>query len=100
MNEKWSHKSILGFTDDETVMLEFDNMPFKQVKYWAFRAMRWFKLKCFIILKSSEKCYHVVFDRKVSWVFPLSKHKKLTGWFIMQCILMGLPRGFYFKGLS
>jgi len=60
--------------------------------------MRWFKLKGFIILKSSKNSYHVVFDKKVSWrknvhimawVCLLSKHKKLTGWFIMQCIKEG-----------
>lgn len=95
MRGKWNHKSVLGITDDETVMLDFDNTPFKWVKYWALRAMSRFKLKGFIILKSSKSNYHVVFDRKVSWrenvgimawVCLQSKHKKLTGWFIMQCI--------------
>lgn len=100
---KWNHRTpkvsynlpILGITDDETVMLDFDNTSFKWVKYWALRACRWFKLNGFIILKSSKNCYHVVFDRKVSWrknmhivawVCLLSKHRKLTRWFIMQCI--------------
>jgi len=29
--------------------------------------MKWFKLKGFIITKSSEKFYHVIFDCAVSW---------------------------------
>jgi len=28
---------------------------------------RWFEPKGFIVAKSSDKCYHVVFDCKVSW---------------------------------
>ena len=92
---KWNHYSILGVTDDETVMLDFDNTPFKWVKYWALRACKWFKLEGFIILKSSENNYHVVFDRKVSWsenmrivawVSLLSCNRGLTKWFLMQCI--------------
>jgi len=86
---------ILGFTDRNTVKLDFDNTPFKTVKYWAIRTMRWFRLKGFIILKSSKKSYHVVFDKKVSWeknvkimawVSLLSQNKNLQKWFIMQCI--------------
>jgi hypothetical protein len=89
---------ILGITDTETVKLDFDNTPFKTVKYWAFRTMKWFKLKGFIILKSSKNSYHVVFDKKVSWkdnvkimawVSLLSQNKALTKWFIMQCIKEG-----------
>ena len=76
-------------------MLDFDNTPFKWVKYWAMRACDWFKLEGFIILKSSENNYHVVFNRKVSWsenmrivawVSLLSRNKGLTKWFLMQCI--------------
>jgi len=89
---------ILGITDQETVKLDFDKTPFKTVKYWAMRTMKWFKLKGFIILKSSENSYHVVFDKKVSWkenmhivawVCLLSQHKALTKWFLMQCIKEG-----------
>jgi hypothetical protein len=89
---------ILGVTDSESVKLDFDNTRFKTVKYWAFRTMKWFKLKGFIILKSSKNSYHVVFDKKVSWkenvkimawVCLLSQHKALTKWFLMQCIKEG-----------
>jgi hypothetical protein len=91
-------KCIIGFTDTETVMLDFDNVPFKTVKYWAFRTLKWFKLEGFIILKSSENNYHVVFNRPVSWsenmrvvawVSLLSGNPMLEKWFIMQCIKEG-----------
>jgi len=95
---KWNHKFILGYTDNETVMLDFDNTPFRDVKYWALRAMKWFKLTGFIILKSSENNYHVVFNRKVSWsenmkivawLSLLSHNPMLEKWFLMQCIKEG-----------
>jgi len=98
LNEKWNLKSVLGITDMETVKLDFDMTPFRTVRYWAFRTMKWFKLKGFIILKSSKNNYHVIFDKKVSWkenmhivawVCLLSQHKALTKWFLMQCIKEG-----------
>lgn len=86
---------VLGFTDTETAKLDFDDTSFKTVRYWAFRTMKWFKLEGFIMLKSSKNCYHVVFNRKVSWsenmrivawVSLLSHKPKLERWFTMQCI--------------
>jgi hypothetical protein len=85
----------LGYTDTSTVKLDFDNVPFKTVKYWALRTMNWFKLRGFIILKSSKNHYHVVFDRPVTWKKNMhivgwscveSKNEGLIKWFLMQCI--------------
>jgi len=85
----------MGYSDIETVKLDFDRMPFRVVKHWALRTMKWFKLKGFIILKTSQSCYHIIFDRKVSWdlnvkimawVSLLSHNKFLMKWFVMQCI--------------
>jgi len=91
-------KPILGLTDFETVMLDFDDFIFKSVKYWALKANEWFDLGGGIILKSSKNHYHVVFDRYVSreenlrimaWVAILSKSLKLKDYVLMQCIKMG-----------
>lgn len=88
-------KFIMGYSDTETVKLDFDRTPFRVVKYWATRTMKWFKLKGFMILKSSKCCYHVVFDKAVSWdrnvkimawVSLLSHNRLLEKWFVMQCI--------------
>lgn len=98
MTERSKANPILGYSDTETVKLDFDNMSFKSVKYWASRIGRWFKLRGFIVLKSSNNRYHVVFDREVSWSLNVkimgwaclqSKHKGLTGYFILQCIKQG-----------
>jgi hypothetical protein len=86
---------ILGYTDKSTVKLDFDDASFKSVKYWALRTMNWFRLRGFIILKSSKNHYHVVFDRSVTWkrnmhimawVCVESKNTGLIKWFLMQCI--------------
>lgn len=85
---------ILGFTDKATVKIDFDR-TFKTTEYWAFRALKRFRLRGFIILKSSEKHYHMVFDRRVSWtknicivgwVSVCSRNSKLKDWLAMQCI--------------
>ena len=92
---KWIHKSFLGFTDDETVMLDFDDTPFKTVKYWAQTAMKHFGLGGFLILKSSENHYHVVFNRRVdwaenmsivAWVSLQSSNQNMLRYLRMQCI--------------
>jgi hypothetical protein len=88
-------KPILGYSDTETVKLDFDNTAFRLVKYWAFKAMRKFRLEGFVIFKSSDNSYHVVFNRPVSWsenvrvvawVSLLSHNEELTKYLLMQCI--------------
>lgn len=91
---KWNHNSVLGFTDDETVMLDLDETTFREVKYWAKRALEFFDLGGFLIMKSSKGNYHVVFNRKISWTENMSivasiaiqtKHEGLKKWFLLQC---------------
>ncbi len=86
---------VLGYTDRSTVKLDFDDESLKTVKYWAFRATRWFRLRGFIILTSNKNHYHVVFDRKVSWednlsalgwFSVLSHNPKLKDYLVMQCV--------------
>jgi hypothetical protein len=95
LTEKLKAKPMLGFSDCETVKLDFDDIRFRTVRYWASRAMKWFRLKGFLILKSSKNRYHVVFDREVSWsenirivawVVLQSHSGSLCKWFLMQCI--------------
>ena len=91
------HNFIFGVTSIEIVMLDFDDTDFKTVNYWAERAMKWFDLGGYLILKSSSGCYHVVFNRSVdwaenmcvvAWVAYLSKNEGLQRWHRMQCIKM------------
>ena len=95
MTDRLKASPVLGFSDVETVKLDFDETPFCSVRYWASRAMRRFKLEGFIVLKSSKKSYHVVFNRKVSWsdnlrvvawIALLSHSPELQRYCLMQCI--------------
>ncbi|MCJ7634423.1 hypothetical protein MUP77_18780 [Candidatus Bathyarchaeota archaeon] len=56
-----------GLCDESTIKIDFDNTSFKVVKTWALRTCLFFHLEGFIILKSSMKSYHVIFNRAVSW---------------------------------
>jgi len=84
-DQKSSLRVVVGNNERDTVMLDFDLVPFEEVRYWCFRAYRWFKLWGFLILESSAEermvegayksvldiwrrsSYHAVFDRPVSW---------------------------------
>ena len=98
LNNEWNRHFVLGYTDEETVMLDFDSTSFKTVRYWASRTLKWFKLEGYIILRSSLNNYHVVFNRKVTWkenmhivgwVGLLSNNPMLQKWFLMQAIKEG-----------
>ena len=95
MSPSSSLNFILGYSDTETVKLDFDKTPFRVVRRWADRTCKWFKLEGYVILKSSENSYHVVFNRTVTWTENLkivawiclhSRHRKLLLWLLMQCI--------------
>jgi hypothetical protein len=92
---KSNHSPILGYSDTSTVKLDFDDVPLKKVKYWARRVCDWFKLGGFIILRSSENHYHVLFDASVDWagnchvmgwVAVESRIQKLMDYVLMQLI--------------
>jgi len=86
---------IFGISDKHTVMADLDNMSFKRVKSLAFLTMKRFKLDGFIILKSSPKHYHVVFDRPkrwsevlriISWMGIMANNRNVWKWVCMQAI--------------
>lgn len=94
---------IIGEDSRTTCRVDFDNTPLKKVKYWAFRALEWFKhdhlgkldLEGFVILRSSRKNYHLLFNHTLSWrknlhvvawIAQQSKNKKISSWLLFQCI--------------
>lgn len=88
-------KPIIGYTSSSTVMLDFDNIGLEEVKYWASRICKEFKLGGFLIIRSSERNHHIVFNRTVSWAENMSivasvclmlKHESLIKWSLLQCI--------------
>jgi hypothetical protein len=68
---------------------------FRKVRYWAERALKHFRLGGFVILRSSQDHYHVLFNKTVSWeentkimtwVAVLSGNAGLRKWVLMQLI--------------
>ena len=83
----------MGVKSDSMVMLDLDDTTLEFVLYWARTAMNLFDLGGFLVRKSSEGCFHVVFDRVVTWKECLrfvasivinSYHEGLKKWVILQ----------------
>jgi hypothetical protein len=64
---KGSHKFVWGYTSITTPMLDLDNCAYRQALHWARTLDKRFNLKGFIIMRSSAKNYHVIFDRRMPW---------------------------------
>ncbi|MEM2999766.1 MAG: hypothetical protein QXX34_04485 [Candidatus Bathyarchaeia archaeon] len=86
---------ILGFSCSNAVMADLDNIPFSLAKQIAERAVKRFRLGGFLILKSSEKHYHLVFDkpcrwskvfRVISWIAIMSRQPEAWKYVCMQAI--------------
>lgn len=95
MTEKLTpSRPTVGYTSSTTVMLDLDNFCFEEVRYWAHRIRGEFRLGGFLILESSQRHHHVVFDRSVSPLDVIGivahacleiKNAPLIRWFILQC---------------
>jgi hypothetical protein len=86
---------IVGLSDNRTVMVDLDNVSFRKAKDLAFLTLKRFRLDGFIILKSSCKHYHVVFDKPkrwsevikiVSWMGIMANNRNVWKWVCMQAI--------------
>jgi len=86
---------VVGLSDNKTVMCDLDDISFKKAKDLAFLTMEHFKLEGFIILKSSNKHYHVVFDKPkrwsevisiIAWIGIIAKNENVWKWVCMQAI--------------
>jgi len=63
---------IIGFTTDKGLMLDLDNTPISEVKFIASYYCSAFKLEGYIVIKSSQNNYQIIWNKKIkTW-------KKLT----------------------
>jgi hypothetical protein len=85
---------VIVYSDRETVKLDLDDIELSDVRKWSRRACEFFDLYGHQISESSKDCYHVIFDRSVSWsmnvrvmawVCLMTHHEPLVIWFILQC---------------
>ncbi len=95
---------MFGNWSKKMVMADFDDTYSKVVKYWGFRALNWFHLWGFLVLKSSERIfktrckgktigykvgnYHLMFDRPVRW----EQNLRILNWLLLESGNDGLGR--------
>jgi len=90
---------VYGFTTDKGLLLDLDNTSLAETRKIANKYMNRFKLEGYLILKSSQNNYHVVFNKyltwkkameylfKIVWYYHYYEHgskPSLTGWAILQ----------------
>jgi len=57
----------IGFNTDRGLLLDLDNMKYKKALRIAETLLKRHKLEGFLLIRSSYKNYHVVFNRYLSW---------------------------------
>ena len=57
----------IGFETDRGLMIDLDNMKFRKALWIAETLLERYSLEGFLLIKSSDKNYHVVFNRYLSW---------------------------------
>ena len=89
----------MGFTTNKGLLLDLDNTTLKETKKIAEKYVKRFKLEGFLVVRSSENNYHIIFNRylswkktieylfKIVWLYHYHKHgdkSHLTFWAILQ----------------
>lgn len=65
---KWVNSGYcIGFNTDRGLILDLDNMKYKKALWIAKTLLEKYKLEGFLLIRSSDKNYHVVFNRYLSW---------------------------------
>lgn len=68
MVHKWVNTGYcVGFNTARGLILDLDNMKYKKALWLAETLMKKYKLEGFLLIRSSDKNYHAVFNRYLSW---------------------------------
>ena len=68
MVHEWVNSGcVIGFMTDRGLVLDLDNMKFRKALWIAETLLERYSLEGFLLIKSSDKNYHVVFNRYLSW---------------------------------
>jgi len=57
----------IGFTTDRGLIMDLDNMKYRKAKWIADILLRRHRLEGYLLIRSSHKNYHVVFNRYLRW---------------------------------
>lgn len=58
---------VIGFMTNRGLIVDLDNMKFKKARWLARTLCKQYKLEGYLLIRSSEKNYHVVFNRYLQW---------------------------------
>jgi len=68
MVKEWVTENFcIGFCTDKGLMLDLDNMTLTKAKRIAEALMKRHRLEGYLLIESSERNYHVVFNRYLRW---------------------------------
>lgn len=57
----------IGFNTKRGLILDLDNMKFRKAKWLCARLCRNYRLEGYLIIQSSPKNYHAIFNRYLAW---------------------------------
>jgi len=78
---------VVGFMTDRGLIMDLDNMTYRKVRWLARTLCREHKLEGYIIVRSSERSYHLIFNRFLTWktiTTILGKMWEAQRWFVFQ----------------
>jgi hypothetical protein len=68
MTHEWVTQGYcIGFNTDRGLMIDLDNMKFRKALFIADNLLEKHRLEGYLLIKSSHKNYHVVFNRYLRW---------------------------------
>lgn len=68
MGHDWVEEGYcIGFTTEKGVLLDLDNMTRKKAEWTANTLMQKYELEGYLLVQSSSKSYHLIFNKYVSW---------------------------------
>lgn len=68
MTKQWVTESFcIGFRSDKGLMLDLDNMTNRKADRIADALMKRYRLEGYLLIKSGERNFHVVFNRYLTW---------------------------------
>ena len=68
MAHEWVEQGFcIGFVTTRGVLLDLDNMTFRKATWIAETLLKEYRLQGYLLVQSSERSYHVVFNRYLSW---------------------------------
>ena len=68
MTHSWVESGFcIGFRTKRGIVLDLDNMTVKKATWIAETLLKEHRLEGYLLVRSSEKSYHVVFKRYLSW---------------------------------